>query len=275
MIVSSLTALKTYRNFHWRLLPKRQIATESACLRLLEESGFCLIFGSEAISLPKIYDAARDDSDWWNWKDTLQAKKKAYLGRLFCRKAALVSMDMLPYVLARYLENGGSLVADEEHYYGKLTHGAKRIADYLDSHGPTAADTLRKTLFKQNPEGTRRFHIYLFELQSKFKIVTVGLKEKGWGVRILGLFSEWVPEAVLRKAERIPKEEAYEKIIERYVGTAGMVKRKEWSRVFGEGEENLAALNRLRQKEILLFEKFHGREWVVSRRMHDLLRQGR
>jgi len=262
--------IEAYRKKLWRLEPSRKVMTESECARFLREVGFCLIFGSDNISLPKIYDSSGETDDWWHWKDTLQAKKKAYLARLFAKKATLVSMEMLPACLSRYFHGGGHLVADEEHFYGLLSHGAKRIADYLEAQGPTPADEIRKALFKKGPEGTRRFHAHLLELQTKFKVVTVGLREgPSWGTRILGLFSDWIPGEVVKQAESLSAQEAHERVIERFLRTAGAIPMKEWRRHFGDSEENRAALECLGRQGILFTGRFGKKEWILHRTYYN------
>ncbi len=211
--------LVAYRRSLWQL---GRVRTQSQFSRLLDRVGLCLIFGSEAVPLPKVYDVAREDcGSWWNWKDHLQAKKAAYLGRLIRGKATLVAMGMLPAFLALHYEQGGCASYDEEHYYGRLTQAAKWICDRLDAQGPCQAGELRKFMKRQHGTGTAAHQRALLELQRRFKVVTVGLVDQHWGMRLIGLFERWVPREVERAARKLGPEEARAAIVERIVRTAG------------------------------------------------------
>ena len=193
----------------------------------------CLLFACKDIALPKMYDCAADDANWWAWKDLMQEQKGAYNGRLVRRKATLVSMKLLPAFYAVYQTGGGFAMYEEEYYWGKLGELSKNIAEHLDRNGPTPVDELRKAVVPSGKKNTRRFHAALMELQSKFKIVTVGLKDKSWGIRILDLFVNWVPAEIERRAEKMDRREAMQTILDAFVDTAGAVPEALPSRMFG------------------------------------------
>ena len=194
--------------------------------------GLCLVFGSDGVPLPKVYDMAHDDADWWNWKDHLQAKRQAYLGRLIRGKATLVSMRLLPAFLSIYYAGGGCASYDEEHYFGRLTQQGKWICDHLDKHGNTPADRLRKELGFKQGEGTKEFHKALLHLQRRFKVVTTGLAGHGWKTRVIGLFEQWVPDAVEKEAQRLSPEDARLRIVSQTLRTAGAIPQRLLPRLF-------------------------------------------
>ncbi|GAB4346695.1 MAG: hypothetical protein Kow0099_28170 [Candidatus Abyssubacteria bacterium] len=198
----------------------------------------CLLFACRDIPLPKLNDcSAGNEYEWWEWKDLLQARKMAYNGRLVRRKATLVSMRILPAFLAAYLTGGGYLMYEEEYYWGKLGALANKIAEYLDRHGPTPVDRLRQAVVSPGKENTRRFHAALFELQSKFKIVSVGIEDRSWGVRVLDLFVNWAPTKLEKEAENMAREDALGHIITALVDTAGAVPEVQIPRMFGWSSE--------------------------------------
>ncbi len=206
----------------------------------------CLLFYCDDIPLPKLYDCAADDADWWAWKDLLQVRRLAYNGRLVRRKATLVSMELLPAFLAVYLTGGGYAMHEEEYYWGKLGQLANTVAEYLDRNGPTPTDVLRRAVVPQGKEHTRRFHSALFELQSKFKIASVGLEDRSWGVRVLDLFVNWVPPKIERSAEKMTRDEAIRRISEAFLNTAGAVPEDLLPRMFGwSSVETLPAIDSL------------------------------
>jgi len=222
--------LEAYRRRRWREGKLRTLKEASA---FLDEAGMCLLFACRDIPLPKIYDCAADDVNWWAWKDLLQEQRRAYNGRLVRRKATLVSMELLPAFYAVYRTGGGYAMYEEEYYWGKLGELANSVAQHIDRNGPTPVDELRRAVVPLGKKNTRRFHAALFELQSKFKIVTVGLKDKSWGIRILDLFMNWVPAEIERRAERMDRREAMQIILSTFVNAAGAVPEAVTSRVFG------------------------------------------
>jgi len=185
------------------------------------------LFDCEAIPLPKLIKAARDDADWWSWKDTLQAKHLAYNGRVISHKATVISMDLLPCFLAVYFDEGGCEEYEEEEFYGRFSPEAVRIARWLDRHGSMAVDRLRRHLFPHTPRGTRAFHKALQELQTRFKIAVTGLEDRSWGVRVVELFAKWVPSEVMSRTRRLTPEEARNQIVRQLVRTAGALTRQE------------------------------------------------
>jgi hypothetical protein len=229
--------IKEYRQKKWRI-PSRTLSglnfkTESEAESFINEVNICLLFGGKQVELPKWYTAAHPDSDWWTWKDTLQVKKKLYLSRVVKKKATLLSLDLLPYFLALYYASGGDEIYEEEHFYGHLSAEAYRIAQYLDEHGATATDVLRKQMVPKGKKNTAKFHKALLELQVKFKIAVAGLDQRGWGVRKLDLFTRWAPKSVLQKAEKIDKQTAMKEIIIRYISLVGATNQSKLARLFG------------------------------------------
>ena len=229
-----------YRNTKWRLSKNLRIKNESEAIEFINDVGMSLLFACEEIPLPKLSQSAKSsDWDWWEWKDTLQAKKKWYNSRVVKKKATLISMELLPSFLSLYYESGGCEVYEEEYYYGKLTESAYRIADYIYNHGPKSIDELRKSLAEPGKAGTRKFHDGVTELQTKFKIAVTGLEDKHWGVRVLDLFSNWAPKAILQKAETLKPDIARQNILKTFISTAGITTVKEISRLFGWQQESI------------------------------------
>ncbi|MFB3897719.1 MAG: hypothetical protein ACE14V_15620, partial [bacterium] len=175
--------IKEYRNKKWWINDSLNFRTESAAQRFIREVDIVLLFGGKTVELPKWNIAASADADWWTWKFNLEAKKQLYLSRVVKKKATLLSLDIVPYFLALYYAAGGTEIYDEEHFYGHLSAEAYRIAEYLDKHGATQTDILRKQLVPKGKPHTARFHKGILELKLKFKIAIVGLDDRNWGIR--------------------------------------------------------------------------------------------
>ncbi|MBI5118817.1 winged helix DNA-binding domain-containing protein [Candidatus Poribacteria bacterium] len=222
-----------YRRRTWHTQGSKGLRTLDEAAEFLDVVGMCLLFACEDIPLPKVYAVAADEADWWAWKDLLQQHKRAYNGRIVRHKATLVSMNLLPAFFALYLTGGGHAMYEEEYYWGKLGWLANEIAQYLDRNGPTPAGVLRRALVAPGKENTRRFHSALFELQSKFKIVSVGIEDKSWGVRVLDLFMNWLPGRLEGAAESMPREEALQYVASAFVETAGAIPEAMLARMFG------------------------------------------
>jgi hypothetical protein len=260
----TLQKINEYRRRNW---PQGILRTVDEIAAFVKRAGMVLIFGSKDVPLPKLYNCADYSSDWWESKDLLQAKKLAYGGRVVRHKATLISMDLLPAFLSLYLHGGGYLIYEEEFYWGKLSELANRVAKHLEDNGPTPVDQLRQAIMIPGKENTRKFHAALYELQTKFKTVSVGLIEKGWGIRVLGLFIDWVPPKVEKAAERMPRERAIEQIITRVVETAGAVPTSLLPRMFGWDPEDVSrAVLRLSESGRLGAWRMRNKkaDWLVS-----------
>ncbi|MBI4832394.1 MAG: winged helix DNA-binding domain-containing protein, partial [Candidatus Lindowbacteria bacterium] len=260
-----------YRRHTWVGRHGKGLRTLGQAADFVDEVGMCLLFACEEIPLPKMYSMAADEANWWSWKDLLQQEKRAYNGRLVRRKATLVSMKLLPSFFALYLTGGGHAMYEEEYYWGKLGWLANEAAKYLDRQGPTPVDALRQALVAPGKENTRRFHAALFELQSKFKIVTVGLEDRSWGVRKLDLFMNWLPKRIERAAENMTREEALQRVAGSFVETAGAVTEKTLPKMFGWSDmETTAAIDSLVSGGKLHRVHIRGKEsapWIASRKL--------
>jgi hypothetical protein len=236
--------VKEYRNKKWRIAEALNFRSESDAAKFINEVDICLLFGGKEIELPKWYTAASAAVDWWTLKFTLEAKKKLYLSRVVKKKATLLSLDILPYFLTLYYASGGDEIYEEEHFYGHLSAEAYRIAEYLDKHGVTPTDTLRKQLVPKGKQHTARFHKGILELQLKFKIAVAGFDNRGWGVRKLELFTRWAPQSVLRKAEHLDKPTAMKEIMKRYIALAGATTESKISRLFSWEQNEVEQLTK-------------------------------
>jgi hypothetical protein len=239
-------ALAEYRRRVWRTGPGVGVPTLARASKFVGDVGLCLLFGCEEIPLPKLEGCGPPDFEWWEWKDLLQERRKAYLGRVVRRKATLVALDLLPAFLGLHYAAGGAEIYDEEHHRGRLGEDAWRIGEHLSRHGPIPVDALRRALMPAGPAGTRRFHRALDEMQEKFMTVTVGRVRKHWSVRVIGLLSEWAPPEVLREGHALARRpaEARRRIVARATSAAGILGVVETARMFGwsraEAEEAAA-----------------------------------
>ncbi len=233
--VPLLRALEEHRRRVWRTGPGVGVPTLARAATFVRRTGLCLLFGCEEIPLPKLELCGPPDFEWWEWKDRLQERRQAYLGRVVRRKAALISLDLLPAFLGLYYASGGVEIYDEEHHHGRLGPDAWRIGEHLSRHGPTPVDALRRALAPPGPAGTRRFHAALDEMQEKFKTVTVGRVRKHWSVRVIGLLSDWAPQATLAEAHALAKrpQAARQRVLERALNTAGALGIGEAASLFG------------------------------------------
>ena len=144
--------------------------------------------------------------------------------------------------MAVYFAQGGCEEYEEEEFYGRLSPEAVRIARWLDHHGPMAVDRLRLQLFTHTPRGTRAFHKALLELQTHFKIAVSGLEDRSWGVRVIDLFTKWIPSDVRKRTRAIHPDEARDQIVRQLVTTAGAVTAQELIQMLQWDHEELAGV---------------------------------
>jgi len=261
-----------YRRRKWR---DGRLRTLDDVAELVNDVGMCLLFACRDIPLPKLYDCADGDVNWWAWKDHLQERKKAYNGRVVRRKATLVSMELLPAFYAIYQTGGGYAMYEEEYYWGKLGELSNTVAEYLDRKGPTSVDVLRKAVVPSGKKNTRLFQAALLELQSKFKIVTVGLEDRSWGIRVLDLFVNWIPFRIERRAEKMDRMEAVKTVLSAFVKTAGAVPETAVARTFGwSAVETSVATESLINAGAIYRGRFRGdrKTWLADPELQSMRR---
>ncbi len=207
----TLAQLERLRAYRWRTDPARRISTEQGALRLITELGFVLLMPIGKEELPSIHQATGGQwGIWWDWKQTLPERKACYYAKVIRRRGTFISWDWFPAFYRAY--------ADPRPYWrqyreGLLDREEKQVLDLLQEQGPLMTRELRLAFGPRSKQNTRRVKGVIVELQNRFLITAAGGDTTGWSHHRWDLVERWAPTRYLLAAEKIPKEEAYARII--------------------------------------------------------------
>jgi hypothetical protein len=165
-------------------------------------------------------------------------QKRWYYGKLLRRRATLVSLDLIPtfYALSERVGDLDDYMLQYDE--GKLTFEEKIVADALLKHGAMHTIELRKKAQLSSPSAKSRFERALSALQAGLWILPVGVAEAGaWRYAfIYELFDRWYPK-VISEARRIPRQEAYKKLVSTYLNSVGLSTPQAINRIFRWGKK--------------------------------------
>ncbi len=217
-------------------------------VKLVDALGFCFAFtGERSYPVPACFDhlSTSDEHrkwDWmWPWKDELPEKKRLYYGKLLVKKPTFVSMKMLPVFYATF----GRAGEDDDHLddvrAGRLSEIARRVVEYLATHGETQKKRMRADLGIESKEGRADLERAIEELQRLMyvaRVKAVGERSDDYNYTY-DLFVRRYPE-VVRAAERLSSADAVRMLLERLLALAGGVGPKQIGRLFDWDEERVA-----------------------------------
>jgi hypothetical protein len=209
-----LAEIERIRGRLWRTVRARQITDERGALRLIRELGFILLMPISGAELPSIHEATRDDWSWWDWKQTLPARKACYYAKILRRRGTFISWPWFPIFRAAY--------ADRRSYHrlfrdGLLDRAEKQILDLLAAQGPLLTTDIRLAFGPRTKQNTRRVKSILVDLQQRFLITAAGGDTEGWSHHRWDLTERWAPARLLAESARISRSEARQKLVARLV----------------------------------------------------------
>lgn len=159
------------------------------------------------------------DTDPWEWRmRVLHEKDNIAYGKYFFKKSGYITKEWFPYF---YAIRRGHRTLEEEYEAGNISQYAKQIYELIEEY-----KELPLHLIKQyggfTKEDKSKFDRAITELQMRFyitmsgrarKISSVG-EEYGWSSTVFCLMENFWGEELIRQAEGIDREEAYNKIHE-------------------------------------------------------------
>jgi hypothetical protein len=210
----SLQQVERRRAHLWRTTPARRVSAEPGALRFIRELGFVLLMPIAGADLPSVHAACQRDWIWWDWKQTLPARKACYYAKVIRRRGTFISWEWFPAFYRVY--------ADPRPYWrqyreGLLDREEKRILDLLQEQGPMMTRDLRLAFAPRSKQNTRRAKALLVELQNRFLITAAGGDTTGWSHHRWDLVARWVPARAQQEAARLSPEEARARIVARSV----------------------------------------------------------
>ncbi len=180
------------RAHNYHRTPDLRVETPEGARTFVDEVGFCHFWPIKGAELPNLFHAIagrvrtvpmqHDDPDMekcWRWKDSALGTRQWYYGKFLCKRATLVSLEMLPLFYA-CSENLGE-VDDylDEYRAGNMTAEAKWIYEALLEHGPLDSIQLRQEAGLSSSGAKSRFDRALVELQVGLKVLPVGVARAG------------------------------------------------------------------------------------------------
>lgn len=223
--------IRALRAHIYRSTAERRLKTTEEARAFVAEVGFCHFWPIKDAELPNLFHAiagqvravpdAHDDPDGskcWGWKDQSLGKKWWYYGKFLCRRATLVSLDLLPVFYAGSENFGGIDEYLTEYRDGLMTAEAKDIYEALLDNGPLDTVRLRKEARMSADGAKARFERALLELQVGLKVIPVGVAETGaWRYAfIYELLQRHYPD-LPERAHALSRAQSQQTLIQKYV----------------------------------------------------------
>jgi hypothetical protein len=238
--------------------PNLRIRSPEEALDFVNRVGFCHFWPIKGAELPNLFHAIagcmrdvpmeHDDLDVnrsWAWKDEALGKRRWYYGKLLCRRATMVSLDLLPTFYA-CSDNLGDLEEYlDEYRAGQMTAEAKWIYEALLEHGPLHTIDLRQRAGLSSSAAKSRFDRGLTELQTGLKVLPVGVARAGhWKYAFTyDILQRHFPDLV-DVARELKRSEAQRILVSRYLDSVVAADRAMVTRIFRVLKWTASELNR-------------------------------
>jgi hypothetical protein len=186
------------------------------------------------VELPALAPAAAATrADLWRWKDTLLDEKQLYVGKIFRRRPAFVSLDLVP---ALYALSGIALLSGDrlELYRQRyISPEVNRIAGMLAAKGPLTTRDLRRSTGFAAPSKRGAFRRTLGDAEAKFLAARAGTtRGQHPYIYCWDTFTRVWPEVVAR-SKRLSTEQAGRQVVARAVETVHAARQSDLTRLFG------------------------------------------
>lgn len=225
-----------------------RVRNAAQLVAMVDALGFCFAFtGDPSYPVPACFDhlSTSDDGkkwEWmWPWKDELAEQKKLYYGRLLVKKPTFVSMKALPVFYATFGRAGEADDHLEDVRSGRLTDLARRVIEYLATHGETQKKRMRADLGIESKEGRSDYEKALEELQRLMyvaRVKAVGERSDDYNYTY-DLFVRRYPETV-KAAMPLSSNDARASLLRQLLSLAGGVTPKQVARLFDWDEDRTA-----------------------------------
>ncbi len=270
-----LDALERHRDFHFRRVPNRRVASEKRALEFIEQTGFCTAFVA-GIGVPCLREAIvgrreppvpeHIQHDYgivmtWRFKDSLPHKRMVYYGKVIAGRPGFVARDLLPAFIRLRIARGGyrGLYAR-----GMLSRCGKLVMDALAKRGAAETRALKLASGYSQPRARAAFDHAMKELQEKFLALKVEETYDPFGYVWDTMEHRW-PDAMREARSLTPREAAY-RILRRHFEIAGFASERAAARILGIPASLLeSALTRLvREDAVVRGVRIAGISGVVT-----------
>jgi hypothetical protein len=209
-----LDDVEDLRSHRWRTASSRRLRNGRDAERFVVELGFVLLMPMQGAELASMRAASQRDWVWWDWKQTLPARKACYYAKLVRNRGTFVSWKLFP---AFYSACADPRPYSRQHRDGLLGSEEKRVLDLLAEHGPMMTREIRLAFGPRSKVNTRRVKTILVELQRRFLITASGGDTSGWSHHEWDLVERWVPAERLVTASRLPRDKARAELVAQFI----------------------------------------------------------
>jgi len=237
--------IKKYQENTFRTELSRRLKSLEEAIDYVNERGFIFFYPIRKFPFPSLWTATAGDRPvpdkhddpghiTWRWKDSMLGSQEWYYAKALCKKACMISMNILPYFYA-LSHNYGSPEDDHIILYeqGKLTQEGRQIYQVLLDEGPLNTIALKKATHLSNSDQEGRFNKAMVDLQSDFKILPIGVSEAGpWRYAFkYEITARYYPD-LLEKSAIINELSAIERLLDCYLQALGIEKVNNIQRFF-------------------------------------------
>jgi hypothetical protein len=207
--------------------------------RFVIDLGFVLLMPIRGAELASMRTACQRDWVWWDWKQTLPARKACYYAKLIRNRGTFVSWELFPAFYAAYADarSYAQLYRD-----GLLDSDERRVLDLLAERGSMMTRELRLAFGPRSKANTRRVKAILVELQRRFLITASGGDTSGWSHHEWDLVQRWVPTQPLRATTRLRQCEARRQLVSQFIRNQIATTEADIAWTFGWDKSSVSAM---------------------------------
>lgn len=225
-----------------RLTTTRRLLNKTQARKFVHEQGMVTLFaGTELPSLQEAIVGApvtkmgheRFGPGFgiaWIWGKEMPDDGHCVYGAFFREKATLIARRLWPMIGAL-----GTLDYRRAHKSGRLSAPACRMAAYIEEHGPSRSDVLRKALGYTDRTGSLTFQRARRELERLWTIIAIQYGEHvgGADVNTWELAVRWLPDEMREEIKQMSRAEATASLVLATVESALIVDERSIPRWFG------------------------------------------
>jgi hypothetical protein len=237
--------LRRYRETTFNTRPGSALRSAEQAIQFVKRRGYILFWPNKGLDFPSLWCAVAGDrlvSDnhddpahkTWRWKDDMLGKNRWYYAKIIRQRSTIISLEMLPFFYA-LSPNYGSPEEDYLIAYqdGLLSNEEKIVYETILKNGPLDTLTLRESAGLAASESSSRFNRALNLLQRDFRILPVGVSDRGaWHYAFIYEASHRQFPGLVTQAKTISDDVARKQILKAYLLALGVASIKQMHKFF-------------------------------------------
>lgn len=236
--------LRRYREATFHTRPGSVLRSAEQAIEFVNQRGFVLFWPNKGLDFPSLWCAVAGDRPvadnqddpahiTWRWKDDLLGKNRWYYAKIIRQRSTIVSLEMLPFFYALSPNYGSPeedyLIAYED---GLLSSEEKTVYEAILMNGPLDTLTLREAAGLAASESSSRFNRAINLLQRDFRILPVGVSDRGaWHYSFIYEATHRQFPGLAAQASDLGEDDARFQILKTYLfslGAAGISQMKKF-----------------------------------------------